>query len=99
VCSGAVKSERGLNALRLGSRYPLHMQAMHIAIVCDALKIAYVTQGRAQYRDVFLLIRGRRKFLNLQIRLGGTLGFPSLRPCLRMLKSYWPEEGGLAECR
>jgi hypothetical protein len=65
-----------------------------VAIVCDALKIAYVTQGRAQYRDVFLLIRGLRKFLNLQIRLGGALGLRSVGPCLRTLKSYWPEEGG-----
>src|ERR1700685_2333580 len=45
-----------------------------VAIVCDALKIAYATQGRAQYRDVFLLVRGLRKFLNFQIRLGGALG-------------------------
>jgi hypothetical protein len=65
-----------------------------VAIVCDALKIAYVTQGRAQYRDVFVLIRGLRKFLNLQIRLGGALGLRSVGPGLRMLKSYWPEEGG-----
>jgi hypothetical protein len=36
-----------------------------VAIVCDALKIAYVTQGRTQYKDVFLLVRGLRKFLNL----------------------------------
>ena len=27
------------------------------AIVCDALKIAYVTQGRGQYKDVFLLVQ------------------------------------------
>jgi hypothetical protein len=65
-----------------------------VAIVCDALKIAYVMQGRAQYRDVFLLIRGLRKFLNLQIRLGGALELRSVRPYLRILKSYWPEEGG-----
>jgi hypothetical protein len=44
-----------------------------VAIVCDALKIAYSTQGRAQYKDVFMLVRGLRKFLNLQIRLAGAL--------------------------
>jgi hypothetical protein len=44
------------------------------ASVCDALKIAYATQGRAQYKDVFLLVRELRKFFDLQIRLGGALG-------------------------
>jgi hypothetical protein len=64
-----------------------------VAIVCDALKIAYATQGRAQYRDVFLLVCGLHKFLNLQIRLGGALGFARLGSCLRVLRSYWrPDE-------
>jgi hypothetical protein len=60
-----------------------------LALVCDALKIAYVTQGRAQYRDVFLLVRGLRRFLNFQVRLGDALGFRHVRPTLRVLKSYW----------
>ena len=64
-----------------------------VAIVCDALKIAYATQGRAQYKDVFLLVRGLRKFLNLQTRLGGALGFRRVAPYLRVLKSYWLEDG------
>jgi len=64
-----------------------------VAIVCDALKIAYATQGRAQYRDVFLLVRGLRKLLNFQIRLGGALGLPRVGPCLRALKSYWSVDG------
>jgi hypothetical protein len=64
-----------------------------LAIVCDALKIAYATQGRAQYRDVFLLIRSWRKFLNLQIRLGSVLGFRRVGSTLRVLKSYWLEDG------
>jgi hypothetical protein len=64
-----------------------------IAIVCDALKIAYATQGRAQYKEVFLLVRGLRKFLNLQIRFGGALGLRHVGPCLRSLRSYWLEEG------
>ena len=59
-----------------------------LAIVCDALKIAYATQGRAQYKDVFLLVRGLRKFLNFQIRLGGALGCGACAG-LRRLKSYW----------
>jgi len=60
-----------------------------VAIVCDALKIAYATEGRGQYKDVFLLVRNLRRFLNLQIRLGGRLGLRSVRPSLRALKSYW----------
>jgi hypothetical protein len=64
-----------------------------LAIVCDALKIAYSTQGRTQYRDVFLLLRSLRKFLNLQVRLGGALGFRRVGSCLRVLKSHWRQNG------
>ena len=60
-----------------------------LAVICDALKIAYTTQGRRQYRDVFYLVRGARRFLNLQVRLGDTLGMGHVRPSLRALKSYW----------
>ena len=59
----------------------------------NALKIAYATQGRIQYRDVFLLVSALRKFLNLEVRLGGALGLPSVRSSLRVLKSYWPQGG------
>jgi hypothetical protein len=65
-----------------------------VAIVCDALKIAYATHGREQYKEVFLLVRGLRKFLNLQIRLGGALGLRRVGPALRVLKSYWLEDEG-----
>ncbi len=64
-----------------------------VAIVCDALKIAYVTEGRGQYKDVFLLVRNLRRFLNLQIRLGGRLGLRGVGPSLRALKSYWQSGG------
>jgi len=60
-----------------------------VAVVCDALKIAYVTQGRGQYKDVFNLLLRVRKVLNLQIRIGAALGLPNLAACLRTLKSYW----------
>ena len=60
-----------------------------VAVVCDALKIAYATQGRGQYRDVFYLVRGLRRLLNFQVRVGGALRLPRLRPSLRALKSYW----------
>ena len=64
-----------------------------VALACDALKIAYATQGRAQYRDVFLLVSGLRKFLNFQVRMGGGLGFRRIGSCLRALTSYWPQDG------
>jgi hypothetical protein len=64
-----------------------------LAIVCDALKIAYATQGREQYKDVFLLVRGLRKLLNLEVRLGGALGLRQVGPALRALKSYWAQDG------
>jgi hypothetical protein len=60
-----------------------------VAIVCDALKIAYSTQGRGQYKDVFLMVRNFRRFLNFQIRLGGLMGWRCVQPSLRALKSYW----------
>ena len=64
-----------------------------LAIVCDALKIAYSTQGRTQYREVFLLLRSLRKFLNFQVRLGGALGFRQVGSYLRVLKSHWRQHG------
>jgi hypothetical protein len=60
-----------------------------MAIVCDALKIAYTSTGRGQYKDVFLMIKNLRKFLNMQIRIGGRVGWPPVRPALRALQSYW----------
>jgi len=60
-----------------------------VALVCDALKIAYVTQGRGQYKDVFLMVRNLRKLLNLLVRVGDRLGCRRVRPTLDALKSYW----------
>ena len=60
-----------------------------LAIVSDALKIAYRTQGFSQYKDVFLLIRGVRKFWNFQIRLATWIAVPSVRAHTRALASYW----------
>jgi hypothetical protein len=64
-----------------------------VALVCDALKIAYATQGRGQYRDVFLLVSGLRKLLSFAVRMGAGLGFRRIGACVRALKSYWREEG------
>jgi hypothetical protein len=60
-----------------------------LAIVSDALKIAYRTQGFSQYKDVFLLVRALRKFWNFQLRFGAWVGWPSARRCTRRLASYW----------
>jgi hypothetical protein len=62
-----------------------------LAIVGDALKIAYRTQGFSQYKDVFLLMRSLRKFWNFQIRLATWLAIPSVRCHARTLASYWKE--------
>ena len=63
-----------------------------VAIVCDALKIAYVTQGRGQYKEVFMLVRNLRKFLNMQLRIGGRFGARRVRPALAALQAYWRVE-------
>jgi hypothetical protein len=63
-----------------------------VAVVCDALKIAYATQGRGQYRDVFLWVRDLRKLLNFEVRLGDAMGFRRLRAHLGVLKSYRPQD-------
>jgi hypothetical protein len=60
-----------------------------VAVVCDALKIAYVSERRGQYKDVFLMVRKLKGLLNLQVRLGSKLGFSRVRPSLRVLRSYW----------
>jgi hypothetical protein len=65
-----------------------------MAIVCDALKIAYTTQGRSQYKDVFLLVRRFAKLWTWQIRLSSGAGAAGSRPYLQILKSYWTKKAG-----
>ena len=60
-----------------------------VAVICDALKIAYTQERRGQYRTVFAMMRGLRKLANLQIRVGDALGLPRVRPFLRSLGAYW----------
>ncbi len=86
VCDASFVS-RARDPFAAGSRH----YKLPVAVVCDALKIAYVTQGREQYKDVFLLVRNLRKLLNAQVRGGATLGSPRVRECLRALKSYWSD--------
>jgi len=66
-----------------------------VAVVCDALKIAYVTSGRrGQYKDVFDLVSRLGKSINLQMRIGGALRFASVRNGLQRLRSYWTRLDG-----
>ena len=60
-----------------------------LAIISDALKIAYRTQGFDQYKEAFLLVRALRKFWNFQLRLGVWIGWPSVCLYTRRLASYW----------
>jgi hypothetical protein len=64
-----------------------------VAIICDALKVAYATQGRRQYKDVFLMLRRFAKLWTLQIRWSGALRGRAW-PCLQDLKSYWDKKAG-----
>jgi hypothetical protein len=88
------------DAFKAHARDPFAARAriykLPVALVCDALKIAYATQRRGQYRDVFRLVSGTRRFLNLQVRLGDGLGVGRVARSLRALKAYWhpgTEEG------
>ena len=65
-----------------------------LAIICDALKIAYATQGRRQYMDVFLMLRRFAGFWTSQIRLSDASGLGGARPYMRKLKSYWLKKAG-----
>lgn len=64
------------------------------AIVCDALKIAYVASGRrGQYKDLFQLVSKLGKFLSWQIRFGAFFGSKHVRSCRASLASYWAKTG------
>ena len=65
-----------------------------LAIICDALKIAYSSQGRRQYLDVFLMLRHFAKFWTLQVRSSNALGVGGARPYLQTLRSYWDKKAG-----
>jgi hypothetical protein len=64
------------------------------AIICDALKIAYTTQGRQQYLEVFLMLRRFAKFWTFQVRASDALGVGGARPYLQTLRSYWNRKAG-----
>jgi hypothetical protein len=60
-----------------------------LAIVCDALKIAYQTQGFGQYKEVFRMVGGLRRAWNLHVRIAAQLGLRSVRPHTHALAAYW----------
>ncbi len=68
-----------------------------VAIVCDALKIAYVTHYDRAYKDLFkdmfLLVSKFGKFFGWQIRLGNVFGSKHVRARLMALASYWTKAG------
>lgn len=63
------------------------------AIVCDALKIAYVTDGKQEYKNIFYSVSKLRTLFSWQMRLGSLLRVKSVRACLDDLSSYWVKAG------
>jgi hypothetical protein len=60
------------------------------AIVCDALKIAYVADNRQEkYKVIFNLVGKLGKLFSLQIRLGNLVGIKAVRLCLESLSARW----------
>ncbi|MGO9947325.1 MAG: hypothetical protein ACLPWG_10800 [Steroidobacteraceae bacterium] len=65
-----------------------------VAIVCDALKIAYVTNDRQQeYKDLFHVVSKFGKLFSWQIKVVSLLGFKPVRACLDSLSTYWGKAG------
>jgi hypothetical protein len=63
------------------------------AIICDALKVAYVTSGRkTEYKVVFHLVSRFGKYLGWQIRIC-SLFFKPVRSCVKALSSNWAKTG------
>ena len=63
------------------------------AIVCDALKIAYLINRRDEYKDLFYLVSRVGKTLSWIIRVGIFFGYKPIRACAASLSSYWTKAG------
>ena len=64
-----------------------------VAITCDALKIAYLTNGREEYKDLFYFFSKFARLLGWQIKLGNALGIKQIRSSLKSLASHWEQAG------
>ena len=60
-----------------------------LAIMCDSLKIAYTTERRGQYKDVFMLVSALSGWWTWQLKAAGFLRIEAVRRHLKKLKSYW----------
>jgi hypothetical protein len=60
-----------------------------LAIICDSLKIAYTTECRGQYKDVFMLVSAISGLWTWQLKVAGFLRIRAVRRHLTQLKSYW----------
>lgn len=64
------------------------------AVICDALKTAYVANDRReQYRESFDFFSRFGRFFNAQIRVGSFLGVKLIRSTLAALSSHWTRPG------
>lgn len=68
-----------------------------VAIVCDALKLAYVTHHDHAHKDLFkelfLFVSRFGRFFSWQIRLGNAFGSTQVRACLTTIASHWTKAG------
>jgi hypothetical protein len=63
------------------------------AIVCDALKIAYMTNRRPEYLDLFFVISRFGRSISWVIRIGNLLGIGPIRTCVARLSANWTKTG------
>jgi hypothetical protein len=60
------------------------------AIVCDAVKVAYLQNGRSrEFADLFRIVSRYARLLSLIIRLGSFWRIEPARRCVAALASYW----------
>jgi hypothetical protein len=64
-----------------------------VAITCDALKIAYLTNGKEEYRDSFYVISKFARIFSWQVKIGNALGIKQIRSSLKSLASHWEQAG------
>ncbi len=65
-----------------------------VAMVCDALKLAYLSNGRKQeYKDIFHVFSKFARVFSWQIQLGNVLGVKQIRTSLKSLASHWENAG------